>query len=256
MALRTINLGSVANDGTGDDLREAFEKVIFNFNELDARTPEETTAINLGAGAGIFASINDAELQFKSLIAGTNVTLDTTDSDVITVNVDAGVTQFVIASDSGSLTVTENNTVTIEGGRLISTERDGSSIRINSSALGRLEDDSAPRLAAGLDANGYNLANVGTIDATTVSALFNGNLTGLVHGIDIRDLNYYRIGTNSWNLGGINPPTVTNLWDYLYATLNIDLGPISNNGSVDTGTGDYVGSNSPLIDLGTIVSPN
>ena len=30
MALQTINLGSVANDGTGDDLREAFDKVVFN----------------------------------------------------------------------------------------------------------------------------------------------------------------------------------------------------------------------------------
>ena len=34
MALKTINLGGVANDGTGDDLREAFEKVVFNFNDL------------------------------------------------------------------------------------------------------------------------------------------------------------------------------------------------------------------------------
>jgi hypothetical protein len=35
MALKTINLGGVANDGTGDDLREAFEKVVFNFNDLN-----------------------------------------------------------------------------------------------------------------------------------------------------------------------------------------------------------------------------
>ena len=46
MALKTINLGGVANDGTGDDLREAFEKVVFNFNDLDLRTPEATTVLN------------------------------------------------------------------------------------------------------------------------------------------------------------------------------------------------------------------
>ena len=38
MALKTINLGGVANDGTGDDLREAFEKVVFNFNDLFKNT--------------------------------------------------------------------------------------------------------------------------------------------------------------------------------------------------------------------------
>jgi hypothetical protein len=34
MALQTINLGTYANDGTGDDLRTAFEKVKANFLEL------------------------------------------------------------------------------------------------------------------------------------------------------------------------------------------------------------------------------
>ena len=34
MAIQTINLGTYANDGTGDDLRTAFEKVKANFIEL------------------------------------------------------------------------------------------------------------------------------------------------------------------------------------------------------------------------------
>jgi hypothetical protein len=238
MALQTINLGSVANDGTGDDLREAFNKVIFNFAELDARTPEATTVLNLGTGEGLYASKNDAELQFKSLVGGNNVTLSS-DSNELTINVDAGVTQFVVAGDSGSLTVTENTTVTIQGGTLISTTRDGNNIRIDSSALGKLEDDPAPRLAAGLDANGNNLGNVGLINATTVTANFNGNLTGLVHGIDIRDLNYYTEEDNSWNFGGIAPTTVTNLWDFLFATTNVDFGTIAGNNvnvSLDLGS--------------------
>lgn len=225
MALQTINLGNVANDGTGDDLRQAFEKVIFNFSELDARAPEATTVVNLGAGKGVFASRNNAELQFRSLVGGANATL-TSDADSITIDVDAGVTQFVIASDSGSLAVTENATVTIEGGNLISTERDGNSIRINSSALGSLSDDSNPTLSAGLNAGGYSLASVGNIDAGTVSGVFDGNLTGLVHGVDIRDLNTYRDPDN-WDFGGIAPSTVTNIYDYVFATYNVDFGTIS-----------------------------
>lgn len=226
MALRTINLGSVANDGTGDDLREAFEKIIFNFADLDARTPETTTAVNLGAGAGVFANKNNAELQFKSLIGGSNVTLASGASD-ITINVDAGVTQFIIAADSGSLTVVENTTVNIAGGTLISTERTGNTITINSSALGQVSDDTSPVLGGNLNANGYNLGSVGTIDATTVSGLFNGNLTGLVHGIDIRNLNEYRLSENSWDFGSIGPYTVTNLWDFLFANINVDFGGIA-----------------------------
>ena len=34
MAIQTINIGTIANDGTGDDLREAFVKVNNNFTEL------------------------------------------------------------------------------------------------------------------------------------------------------------------------------------------------------------------------------
>ena len=228
MALKIINLGSVANDGTGDDLREAFDKVVFNFAELDSRTPEATTVLNLGTGEGLYASKNDAELQFKSLIGGNNVTLSS-DSNELTIDVDAGVTQFVIAADSGSLTVTENTTLTIQGGTSITTTRDGNNIRIDSSALTSVQDDPAPRLSAGLNADGFNLGNVGLINATTVTANFNGNLTGLVHGIDIRDLNYFTEEENSWNFGGITPTTVTNLWDFLFATTNVDFGTIAGN---------------------------
>ena len=238
MALQTINLGSVANDGTGDDLREAFEKVIFNFSELDARTPEATTVTNLGTGEGLYASKNDAELQFKSLVGGNNVVLSS-DSNELTIDVDAGVTQFVIAADSGSLTVVENTTVNIAGGTLISTARSGSTITINSSALANVEQDTSPRLGGNLNANGYNLGSVGSIDATTVSGLFNGNLTGLVHGIDIRDLNEYREAENSWDFGGVAPTSVNNLWDFLFATVNVDFGSIAGNNvnvSLDLGS--------------------
>ena len=35
MPIQTVNLGTYANDGTGDDLRTAFTKVIDNFDYLD-----------------------------------------------------------------------------------------------------------------------------------------------------------------------------------------------------------------------------
>ena len=39
MAIQRVNIGTIANDGTGDDLREAFVKVN-NFTELDIRQPK------------------------------------------------------------------------------------------------------------------------------------------------------------------------------------------------------------------------
>lgn len=226
MSLQQINLGAVANDGTGDDLRTAFQKIISNFDQLDARTPEATTVVNLGAGQGIFASKVVDELRFKSIVGGQNVSL-AADGQTITIDVNAGVTQFNIEADSGSVIVTENATVKIEGGRLVTTQRVANSIVVNTSALGSISEDTAPTLSAGLNAAGFALGNVGAIDATTVSGVFSGNLTGLVHGVDIRDINYYRVPTNSWDFNGIAPTTVTNIFDWVFETYDVDLGSIS-----------------------------
>jgi hypothetical protein len=225
MSLQQINLGTVANDGTGDDIRTAFQKIINNFNQLDARTPEATTAVNLGTGQGVFASKVADELRFKSIVGGQNVTLTAT-GQTITVDVNAGVTQFTLAADSGSVLVTENSTITIEGGRLVTTQRTGNSIVVNTSALGSVVEDTSPRLGGNLNADGFNLGSVGTIDATTVSGLFVGNLTGLVHNIDIRDINYYRVPNNSWDFNGIAPVAVTNIFDWAFKTYDVDLGSI------------------------------
>ena len=41
-----INVGTLANDGTGDDPQEAFVKVNNNFDDLDARVQNQATAQN------------------------------------------------------------------------------------------------------------------------------------------------------------------------------------------------------------------
>ena len=50
MAINLINIGNIANDGTGDDLREAFVKVNNNFEELDLRDNEKTTVCGKRSG--------------------------------------------------------------------------------------------------------------------------------------------------------------------------------------------------------------
>ncbi len=45
MAKQTINIGTIANDGTGDSLRDAFDKCNDNFTELyNGATPNSTPA--------------------------------------------------------------------------------------------------------------------------------------------------------------------------------------------------------------------
>jgi hypothetical protein len=83
MTIQTINLGNYANDGTGDDLRTAFEKVNANFNFLNVENT--TSAQNLGAGEFIFAQKSGNTLQFKSLFAGQNITL-ASDGNTITIS--------------------------------------------------------------------------------------------------------------------------------------------------------------------------
>ena len=82
MTIQIINLGTYANDGTGDDLRTAFEKVNANFTEMTS-TVNIINGINLGEGAGVFAQKNNASLEFKTLTSIDNsVTITETDTTV------------------------------------------------------------------------------------------------------------------------------------------------------------------------------
>ena len=53
MAQQTINIGAVANDGTGDPLRTAFDKVNDNFTELYADDAGDVNSVNAGTGISV-----------------------------------------------------------------------------------------------------------------------------------------------------------------------------------------------------------
>jgi hypothetical protein len=111
MTIQTINLGNYANDGTGDDLRTAFEKVNANFQSL--LITDLTNAANLTGGAGLFKDKSQNTLNFKSIKAGTNVTI-TEQANTVTVN-----SSGVLNSD---LNPTLAGDLNINGFDLISTE--------------------------------------------------------------------------------------------------------------------------------------
>ena len=62
MTQQIINVGTVANDGTGTPLRTAFQYINSNFTELYSGVQAPTALANLTAVAGARAFINNGNL--------------------------------------------------------------------------------------------------------------------------------------------------------------------------------------------------
>lgn len=130
---KILNLGSYPNDGTGDDLYTAFNKVKDTFG-LISDGVNQITGQNLGLGTKIYVDNTTNVLQFKTLV-------------------------------SNKLTITNTaNNVSIEG-------------------LGRVQDDTSPRLGGTLGLNSNNITGNGNISIT-------GNITinGTYNGVNIEEL--------------------------------------------------------------------
>jgi uncharacterized membrane protein len=250
MAVQLINIGNIANDGTGDDLREAMIKINTNFEELDLRDDEQTTASNLGStGEGLFFRRNAYDLEFKKISAGSNVTL-TADASKIVIAADSGVSDLTITADTGNVVLDNSAALSIVGGTDITTSITGSVLTLAYNGITDLVSDTTPQLSADLDAQANNLLNVGTIATTGVTGPVTGNVTGntvgthtgdvtgnvvgSVHGIDIRTL----LGNDATDFGDINP-TVNNLLEYIIFNTDFEMG-------------SFTAPNAATLDLGAI----
>lgn len=85
MPIQQIKIGAYPNDGTGDDLRTAFKKINDNFTEV-ATSVAIGNATNLGAGVGLFAQRNIANLEFKSLTSTAGTVAITQTSTTVNLN--------------------------------------------------------------------------------------------------------------------------------------------------------------------------
>lgn len=230
MAIQLINVGQIANDGTGDDLREAFVKINQNFEELDLRDDEQTTASNLGnIGQGIFFNRVNYDLQFKKIAGGDNITLSA-DNEKIIINASNVVTDITVSADTGSVTLDTSSSISIAGGDGITTSITGNTLTITNDYVSEIVEDTTPQLGGNLDAQGFNILNLGTATGSFV-----GNLTGNVNGVDPAATAYY---FNNIDLGNVSL-NITNIIELLAATADINLGTF--------------GSPAPFsIDLGSI----
>jgi hypothetical protein len=132
MTVQTINIGNQVNDGLGDDLRTAFQKVNANFADLS--TQLTITGANTGeVGSGVFKQKVGTELQFKKLVSGTKMFIDE-QADTITINNTAPFAFFRFDTNAGSITAGSGNSngqITIQGGDDIDVTASGSVITID-----------------------------------------------------------------------------------------------------------------------------
>ena len=219
MAITSINLGNIANDGTGDDLREAFIKVNDNFTELNEIVVEiPLTASNIGiTGEGVFAGTTNNTLQFKKLIPGANTTI-TSNNESITINSSGGINSFLVLSNNGSLTVDNTNYLGLEGRQNITTTATNGTIFYDIDGTDLVEQDTNPRLGGPLNANNQNIVNVDTVSAGS----YLGNLTGLVHGIDIREINQYF--DEDYDFGQLINRQFSSIIEYIISDYPVDAG--------------------------------
>jgi len=232
MTIQTINIGNIANDGTGDDLREAFVKTNNNFAALDTRVTnaEGSDAVNIGGGTGVFSDKIGNELQFKSLVgSGISITNSATE---VTLSSNA-VDQVIMVSDSGSVILTRgSSSVNLYGGTNINSRVAGTQIFFDVDPENLVSLDLNPTLGGDLNVNQNSITNAAVISSDS----FVGDLTGLVHNIDIRDISTIIDG---FDFNGIIQ-TANNLVQWLNINTEIDYGSFTTPTEITSDFGSLV----------------
>jgi hypothetical protein len=131
--LQTINIGNQVNDGLGDDLRTAFEKVNANFADLNLELT--ITGLNVGeTGVGVFKQKTNSTLEFKNLVGGRLTSLDEQENSII-INSDSPWAIESITTQGGPVIQAQSDNatrnITIQGGDDIDITNVGSVITAN-----------------------------------------------------------------------------------------------------------------------------
>ena len=111
MAKQVINIGTTANDGTGDPLRSAFDKVNDNFTELYTDDTGDVDSIIAGTGIAVDAATgnvtvtNSAPDQTVALTGGTSITTSGTYPNFTITNDAPNATHTGEVTGSAALTI-------------------------------------------------------------------------------------------------------------------------------------------------------
>ena len=229
MAIQNINVGNSANDGTGDDLREAFIKINQNFQLLDGIA--EQVGSNLGSsGAEVYSNTSNNTLYFRRLVAGNNIQLTQLDNTIVFDNT-MPESRFTIVTNSGSMISGAGINYNILGADAITVSANENTKTIT--ITGSLLQDTTPELGGNLVGNNRNITGINALTATTVNAT-NLLLTN-IGGVNYQE----RLGRyiTSFDLGELDQP-VESILDWVILQTGVDFGTIATPsvGDVDFGS--------------------
>ena len=133
MAKQTINIGTTANDGTGDQLRSAFDKINDNFDELytddagDVNSITATAPIARDQATGaVTISLNDAGVtlaKIQNVAANSLLVRDANSSGVLTEKALTD-TQILIGDGTGMTAAVLSNDVTMTNAGVVTIAND------------------------------------------------------------------------------------------------------------------------------------
>ena len=217
MAIQNINLGTYSNDGTGDDLRTAFEKVKSNFIELYSTV----FGANVGTSPPI-SGVEQGELWWSTVEGRLYLYYGTA-------WVDASPVDGFVTYDLTAETATGGATLRLNGTNLSVDD-----IKIASGTNITVTRTDASTITVNADSIGINtLTDVDTITAapTTGQALVWNGTTWVPGSVAVES------GNNNFNFGGFNKG-FTDPISYLLDKTGIDMGTFAlpAEESVDLGT--------------------
>jgi hypothetical protein len=221
MAIQEIKVGNQVNDGTGDDLRTAFQRVNANFADLDGQLRLDGANVGVPTG-GSFATVfkikdtTSSQLQFKTFLPGENINL-VNDADNIVISSPRQNTFVSVVTDGGNITAASPSAVlTVVGGANANVVTEpGNRIVINVDPVGS-------QLESNLSLNGFNIQGSGNISITgnITASNFTGNIAGVNPVPVIRSV--YDI-----DFGTAVPGKYDNAIQFIIANTDYDFGSIT-----------------------------
>ena len=118
MAKQVINIGTTANDNTGDPIRDAFDKVNDNFTELYTDDAGDVNSVNAGTGitvnstTGAVTVTNSAPDQTVALTGGTQISTSGTYPNFTITNDAPNATHTGEVTGSAALTIADDAIIT------------------------------------------------------------------------------------------------------------------------------------------------
>ncbi len=227
MAIQTINIGNMVNDGLGDDLRTAFEKVNNNFSDLSQQL--STTATNIGStGVGVFKQKSANILELKKIAAADSSVTVVDDTATNSIKISAPLQNLfssIVTPEGAINATTTTSSVSFVNGDNIRITKSGSTITINADLL------------SGSLTNNLNLNQNSIVGSGNIS--IDGNITannfiGNVHSIDIRPISR---AVFDFDFGSVTQGTYSSVTEFLLSFGEYDFGTVISPGSINLDLG-------------------